>query len=507
MKGFQALAKRKRTAGAAVVEVVAKWKVGDLVLTKMKGFQAWPAMFDDHEVIVILLCSKIMVGCNGQFDDLGLMLPALAEFSSAVVGCLTVYYYSYQIFQNRAEARALERSRRGLSDGSVGVFQSLTVAALSGCVNALLTNPIWVVVTGMQTHKKANKQQILQGLTCALDEPLEAATAENAPYKTDNEERVSDHCEERGGRPLDGLKVDLAVHLAYGHQVTEENLAALFINYGQVVDCHMCGDPNSVLQFAFIEFTDEEGARVALNLSGTVLRYYPVRVLPSKTAIAPVNPTFVPRSDDEREMCARTIYCTNIDKKVTQADLKLFFESICGEKMTIQPAQYHWLTAMTATGEFAAFLTGANLIMEHVFSNAAVVRSFTAYLGKAVGVDAPSKWRIPVPGLPQGFNQVGIIMYLPTSDARQRKEITEEFFSYRSLARSLWDDYSTYEHWAKIEVPKDKAELAELQARLRKRFPVDAYNKARMELDPNKVLSNAKLEKMFPVLEPAHQTK
>ncbi|PWZ19246.1 Polyadenylate-binding protein-interacting protein 10 [Zea mays] len=327
MKGFQALAKRKRTAGAAVVAVVAKWKVGDLVLTKMKASRR----------------GRLCLGAN---------------FSSVV-------------------------------------------------------------------------------------------------------------------------------------QVTEENLAALFINCGQVVDCRMCGDPNSVLQFAFIEFTDEEGARAALNLSGTVLRYYPVRVLPSKTAIAPVNPTFLPRSDDEREMCARTIYCTNIDKK----------------KMTIQPAQYHWLTAMTATGEFAAFLTGANLIMEYVFSNAAVVRSFTAYLGKAVGVDAPSKWRIPVPGLPQGFNQVGIIMYLPTSDARQRKEITEEFFSYRSLARSLWDDYSAYEHWAKIEVPKDKDKLAELQARLRKRFPVDACNKARMELDPNKVLSNAKLEKMFPVLEPAHQTK
>ncbi|KAM3211465.1 hypothetical protein ACQJBY_064930 [Aegilops geniculata] len=115
------------------------------------------------------------------------------------------------------------------------------------------------------------------------------------------------------------------------HQVTEEQLAALFINVGQVVDCRMCGDPNSVLRFAFIEFTDEEGARAALNLSGTVLGYYPVRVLPSKTAIAPVNPTFLPRSDDEREMCARTIYCTNIDKKVSQADVKLFFESICGE--------------------------------------------------------------------------------------------------------------------------------------------------------------------------------
>ncbi|RWW20296.1 hypothetical protein GW17_00015597 [Ensete ventricosum] len=99
----------------------------------------------------------------------------------------------------------------------------------------------------------------------------------------------------------------------------------------QVVDCRMCGDPNTVLRFAFIEFTDEDGARAALNLSGTVLGYYPVKVLPSKTAIAPVNPTFLPRSDDEREMCSRTVYCTNIDKKVSQADLKLFFESLCGE--------------------------------------------------------------------------------------------------------------------------------------------------------------------------------
>ncbi|XP_058084771.1 polyadenylate-binding protein-interacting protein 11-like [Magnolia sinica] len=115
------------------------------------------------------------------------------------------------------------------------------------------------------------------------------------------------------------------------HQVTEEQLAALFQSCGQVVDCRVCGDPNSVLRFAFIEFTDEEGARAALSLAGTMLGYYPVRVLPSKTAIAPVNPTFLPRSEDEREMCARTIYCTNIDKKVTQADVKLFFESICGE--------------------------------------------------------------------------------------------------------------------------------------------------------------------------------
>ncbi|BFG32111.1 polyadenylate-binding protein-interacting protein 12 [Prunus yedoensis var. nudiflora] len=114
-------------------------------------------------------------------------------------------------------------------------------------------------------------------------------------------------------------------------QVTEEQLAALFVTCGQVVDCRICGDPNSVLRFAFIEFTDEDGARAALSLAGTMLGFYPVRVLPSKTAIAPVNPTFLPRTEDEREMCARTIYCTNIDKKVAQADVKLFFESVCGE--------------------------------------------------------------------------------------------------------------------------------------------------------------------------------
>ena len=44
-------------------------------------------------------------------------------------------------------------------------------------------------------------------------------------------------------------------------------------------------------------------------------------------------------------------------------------------------------------------------------------------------------------------------MYLPTMDGRQRKDITEEFFHYRHLTQAkLWDRYSAYEHWAKIEV-------------------------------------------------------
>ncbi|KAJ0984080.1 hypothetical protein J5N97_002436 [Dioscorea zingiberensis] len=71
-----------------------------------------------------------------------------------------VYYYFYQIFRNRAESAALNHLKKGNGDGSVGMFQSLIVAAISGCVNVLLTNPIWVIVTRMQTYKTKKRLPI-----------------------------------------------------------------------------------------------------------------------------------------------------------------------------------------------------------------------------------------------------------------------------------------------------------------------------------------------------------
>ncbi|KAL4339492.1 hypothetical protein GQ457_08G010270 [Hibiscus cannabinus] len=59
-------------------------------------------------------------------------------------------------------------------------------------------------------------------------------------------------------------------------------------------------------------------------------------------------------------------------------------------------------------GEFAAFLTGANLIMEYVISNAAVARGFTPYLSAAIGVST-EKWRFTVAGLPKGFNELDLL--------------------------------------------------------------------------------------------------
>lgn len=98
------------------------------------------------------------------------------------------------------------------------------------------------------------------------------------------------------------------------------------------------------------------------------------------------------------------------------------------------------------------------------------------------------------------FSWVGIIMYMPTTETNQRRAITTEFFKYRLAAqRQLWNSFSAYEHWAKIEVPDNEEELAWLHERLHKRFPMDLYNRARTELDPNQILSNDLLEKLFPL--------
>lgn len=92
-----------------------------------------------------------------------------------------VYYYFYQIFRNRAETDALERKKKGIGDGSVGMFSSLLVAALSGCVNVLLTNPIWVVVTRMQTHTRKDKDNHTKPVT---SQDAISAVVEPPPYGT-----------------------------------------------------------------------------------------------------------------------------------------------------------------------------------------------------------------------------------------------------------------------------------------------------------------------------------
>ncbi|KAK1366394.1 Polyadenylate-binding protein-interacting protein 10-like [Heracleum sosnowskyi] len=137
------------------------------------------------------------------------------------------------------------------------------------------------------------------------------------------------------------------------NQINEEQLAALFTSCGQLVDCRICGDPNSVLRFGFVEFANKEGAKNALSLTGTMLGFHTVKVERSRTAIAPVNKNLLPTSEDERERCTRTVYCTNIDKEVTPEDIKLLFESFCGEVTCLKLLGGHNHSTGSAFVEFA----------------------------------------------------------------------------------------------------------------------------------------------------------
>ena len=89
--------------------------------------------------------------------------------------------------------------------------------------------------------------------------------------------------------------------------VTEATLAALFAGCGVVIDCRVCGDPNSAMRFAFVEFRDPASVAAALSRSGAVLGAFPIRVAPSKTAIVPDNRAYLPRDDSERARAGRTV--------------------------------------------------------------------------------------------------------------------------------------------------------------------------------------------------------
>ncbi|CAO2831062.1 unnamed protein product [Amaranthus hypochondriacus] len=78
-----------------------------------------------------------------------------------------VYYYFYQVFKNKAVAIAAARKAKGLGDGNVGMISWLAVAAIAGSLNVLLTNPMWVLVTRMQTQTQAERN-ILERKRVAL---------------------------------------------------------------------------------------------------------------------------------------------------------------------------------------------------------------------------------------------------------------------------------------------------------------------------------------------------
>ncbi|MQL70521.1 hypothetical protein Taro_002856 [Colocasia esculenta] len=89
-----------------------------------------------------------------------------------------IYYYFYQVFKNRAEAIAVARKKKGRGDGTVGMFSWLVVAAIAGSLNVLLTNPIWVLVTRMQTQTQAERKIVEAKREAILREEADSTSAD-----------------------------------------------------------------------------------------------------------------------------------------------------------------------------------------------------------------------------------------------------------------------------------------------------------------------------------------
>ncbi|EIE21704.1 hypothetical protein COCSUDRAFT_56895 [Coccomyxa subellipsoidea C-169] len=159
------------------------------------------------------------------------------------------------------------------------------------------------------------------------------------------------HTFQRQSRP----RRKAALQKQFGGNVTEAALADVFKHSGKIVDCRVCGDPNSAMRFAFIEFADEEAIQRAIKLNGTMLGKFPIRVMPSKTAIVPVNNSFLPRTQEELERCARTVYIANIDKKVDREEVRVFFQTLCGPVTKIRLLSDYNHVSSIAFVEFADF--------------------------------------------------------------------------------------------------------------------------------------------------------
>ncbi|XP_063936531.1 polyadenylate-binding protein-interacting protein 12 [Daucus carota subsp. sativus] len=108
-----------------------------------------------------------------------------------------------------------------------------------------------------------------------------------------------------------------------------------------------------MLRFGFVEFAEEESARISLSLERTMLGSHAIRVVPSRSAIAPVDRRLLPRSAAERERCTRTVYCTNIQREVPAEEIIFFFESFCGKVLCLRVFDNRHYPTCAAFVEFA----------------------------------------------------------------------------------------------------------------------------------------------------------
>ena len=86
---------------------------------------------------------------------------------------------------------------------------------------------------------------------------------------------------------------------------------------------------------------------------------------------------------------------------------------------------------------------------------------------------------------------VGIIMYLPSEDPNERREITNKFRGqYCDLAREVGSRYGVVSHWGKLEMPTTGENFLKLRELMELRYPLQKFNAARSYYDPKNLLGN-----------------
>lgn len=72
--------------------------------------------------------------CSFPVRDTLIIPSSLIDFFIIFVGfhLQGIYYYYYQLLKNRVEDVAAARGKKGLGDGTVGMFSWLVIAAVAG---------------------------------------------------------------------------------------------------------------------------------------------------------------------------------------------------------------------------------------------------------------------------------------------------------------------------------------------------------------------------------------
>jgi len=137
---------------------------------------------------------------------------------------------------------------------------------------------------------------------------------------------------------------------------------------GMIKQIKLCGDQTQSTRYCFIEFDSLDGATKCKALAGSLLGNYQFKCSDSKVTLSKPLSQLMPTSDANPQQ-SRTVHVANLDRAITENDLRAFFEQcgsvshtyiVAGESH--QPVRYGFVEFFDASCTAKAFgLSGAVL--------------------------------------------------------------------------------------------------------------------------------------------------